>query len=261
MEEKKYVNHQLIRVDAKSGFVEVMGNMFNESENNGKRYEGRVVINLQENEEKNGQTVKKDNITFFIELSKFQALTHDFLNGSLVLKGMQDKLDKIVEKIDDSAYTAEQCKRIEEEYLATRSGMTAANPDVMLRMTAEFLDTLYDTKHPLYLKPKKAVKKPMVYCNGVVSFMGGTSKARAKRADGFAEARILEIKPGSVSDWVLEGKSGKGQENNLGAITMVAGSKPEKTIRVPISHSDLKRLLLTVSSHIDAEYVRRALQK
>ena len=260
MEEKKMKNNQLIRVDSKSGFVELMGNMFNESESNGKRYEGRVVINLQENEEKNGATVKKDSIAFFLELSKFQALAHDFLNGSLVLKGMHDKLDKIFEKIDDTAYTAENCEMIQNQYLLTRNGLNSANPDVMLKMTSDFVDMLYNSKHPLYIKPKKLVKKPMVYCNGVVSFMGGTSKARSKRADGCAEARILEIKPGSVSDWVLEAKSGKGIEDEKGAITMASGTKPEKIIRIPISHSDLKRIFLTVSSHIDAEYVRRALQ-
>lgn len=97
------------------------------------------------------------------------------------------------------------------------------------------------------------VKGGYKYCKEIFKDMGGVSannlKTRGKeRADGKALSRQFKITPGDKMPWILSGETGPGEENDTGLI--VPKGRAEEQVRVPLSHEDMKKLALLVTSHI-----------
>lgn len=101
------------------------------------------------------------------------------------------------------------------------------------------------------VEKKKGEKFPQAVWS---SPLGGVNEEKAKekygRTDGKAISRTFTISPGSAMPFVFTSMLRPGHTNDMGAI--IPEGKPEITIRVPGDGQSLKKLAVSLQSHINA---------
>ena len=92
-----------------------------------------------------------------------------------------------------------------------------------------------------------AASKGSKYPGNVWGIMGGNSETSAKRPDGKAESRQLQIFPGMKQPWVFTASKGPGHSDAKGLIVPeYTTAKADAVIRVPMTNDSIKVFALTL---------------
>lgn len=257
-EKTAYENHQIIRVDSKSSFIEILDWMFDGYGPDSDR-EGNVVLVIQENSEENGVYKMKSKAQFYISLSEFSVLHHNLLYGGLCRDASREKIRTIIENLDENKYSPDVFNSLMREAETLYDNCDIMPADNCVKATHEFADKIFNARNEEFYKPKNGLApKTNFFCKYIDLKRGGTSAERAGRPDKKPLAREFVITPGTITDWVLSINTGAGKQNDKGGFSM---EKREQTVRVPISHEDFKRLMIKTNQKIKSFYIKKELQK
>lgn len=108
-----------------------------------------------------------------------------------------------------------------------------------------------ELRYQLQLKRKNGEKSPLYQC------LGGTSAEKLRqlgrpRSDGKSLSRIVQLVPGTKSDFLFIADSGPGEVNDKGLIVPKFGNKPENHVAISMSLESLSELLLVTRIHYQA---------
>lgn len=108
-----------------------------------------------------------------------------------------------------------------------------------------------ELRYLLQLKKKNGEKSPLYQC------LGGTSAEKLRqwgrpRSDGKSLSRIVQLVPGTKSDFLFIADSGPGEVNEKGLIVPKFGNKPENHVAISMSLESLCELLLVTRIHYQA---------
>lgn len=108
-----------------------------------------------------------------------------------------------------------------------------------------------ELRYLLQLKKKNGEKSPLYQC------LGGTSAEKLRqlgrpRSDGKSLSRIVQLVPGTKSDFLFIADSGPGEVNEKGLIVPKFGNKPENHVAISMSLESLSELLLVTRIHYQA---------
>lgn len=108
-----------------------------------------------------------------------------------------------------------------------------------------------ELRYQLQLKKKNGEKSPLYQC------LGGTSTEKLRqlgrpRSDGKSLSRIVQLVPGTKSDFLFIADSGPGEVNDKGLIVPKFGNKPENHVAISMSLESLSELLLVTRIHYQA---------
>ena len=108
-----------------------------------------------------------------------------------------------------------------------------------------------ELRYQLQLKKKNGEKSPLYQC------LGGTSTEKLRqlgrpRSDGKSLSRIVQLVPGTKSDFLFIADSGPGEVNDKGLIVPKFGNKPENHVAISMSLESLSELLLVTRTHYQA---------
>ncbi len=103
------------------------------------------------------------------------------------------------------------------------------------------------------LSNPKIDEKAKQYAQPVRMYQGGVSAQKAKRKDGKALSRILEILSGSKKPFIFTCKEGPGEQNAKGLIVpKFNNSNAEKRIIVALNNEEIKAMALAVQAYYNA---------
>ena len=108
-----------------------------------------------------------------------------------------------------------------------------------------------ELRYQLQLKRKNGEKSPLYQC------LGGTSAEKLRqlgrpRSDGKSLSRVVQLVPGTKSDFLFIADSGPGEVNEKGLIVPKFGNKPENHVAISMSLESLSELLLVTRIHYQA---------
>lgn len=108
-----------------------------------------------------------------------------------------------------------------------------------------------ELRYQLQLKRKNGEKSPLYQC------LGGTSAEKLRqlgrpRSDGKSLSRIVQLVPGTKSDFLFVADSGPGEVNDKGLIVPKFGNKPENHVAISMSLESLSELFLVTRIHYQA---------
>lgn len=108
-----------------------------------------------------------------------------------------------------------------------------------------------ELRYLLQLKKKNGEKSPLYQC------LGGTSAEKLRqlgrpRSDGKSLSRIVQLVPGTKSDFLFIADSGPGEVNEKSLIVPKFGNKPENHVAISMSLESLSELLLVTRIHYQA---------
>ena len=108
-----------------------------------------------------------------------------------------------------------------------------------------------ELRYLLQLKKKNGEKSPLYQC------LGGTSAEKLRqlgrpRSDGKSLSRIVQLVPGTKSDFLFIADSGPGEVNDKGLIVPKFGNKPENHVAISMSLESLSEFLLVTRIHYQA---------
>ncbi len=108
-----------------------------------------------------------------------------------------------------------------------------------------------ELRYLLQLKKKNGEKSPLYQC------LGGTSAEKLRqlgrpRSDGKSLSRIVQLVPGTKSDFLFVADSGPGEVNDKGLIVPKFGNKPENHVAISMSLESLSELFLVTRIHYQA---------
>lgn len=108
-----------------------------------------------------------------------------------------------------------------------------------------------ELRYQLQLKRKNGEKSPLYQC------LGGTSAEKLRqlgrpRSDGKSLSRVVQLVPGTKSDFLFIADSGPGETSAKGLIVPKFGNKPENHVAISMSLESLSEFLLVTRIHYQA---------
>jgi hypothetical protein len=198
---------QIIRLDGKNCFLEVMNSAF---------AIGKVQINFREYDEKQqkGNRFTKE-IDLFMDMDKFLVFANDIISGKVAKMAEAEKARAKQE-------SDKQGKTVYPRELDEFTDMGGMNPESLKRSDERRKKNEFKPYSEMYAIPQ-----------------------------GKCLSRQLKVVPGLKAPFMLKGEVGVGEESDTGLIVPKYGTKPSQMVQVPIPANDLKKLALTVQSHIN----------